>query len=168
MDAAPTPDTAAFDSLDAVLDREGPAAALETLIATLSARGEARALLDALLLKARHELGLPPIQLGPLAELLEPLRSQYEDRYIEALNELGATKLREGAYEESLVLFRSLEAVDAFSEAAAVGIMRAYMALNDPGAAARHFRRFRQVLKDELDEEPSERLLDLYKQAGTS
>jgi DNA-binding SARP family transcriptional activator len=43
--------------------------------------------------------------------------------------------------------------------------MRCHLALNDGPAAARHYRRFRQLLKDELDEEPSERLTELYRQA---
>jgi DNA-binding SARP family transcriptional activator len=99
------------------------------------------------------------------SDWVEPLRREEEDRYIEALNELGARKVRDGSHEEALTIFRSLEAVDAYSEAAAVGIMRAHLAMNDGPAAARHYRRFKQVLKDELDEEPSERLAELYRQA---
>ncbi len=100
------------------------------------------------------------------SEWVEPLRRELEDRYIEALNELGARKLRDGAFEEALTLFKLLEAVDPYSEAAASGIMRAHLALNDGAAAARHYRRFRQLLKDELDEEPSEGLAELYRQAS--
>jgi DNA-binding SARP family transcriptional activator len=44
--------------------------------------------------------------------------------------------------------------------------MRSYMSLNDAQSAVRHYRRFRQLLKDELEEEPTERLNDLYKQAS--
>jgi DNA-binding SARP family transcriptional activator len=55
--------------------------------------------------------------------------------------------------------------VDPYSEAAAHGIMRCQISLNDGPAAARHYRRFRQLLRDELDEEPSERLVGLYREA---
>jgi two-component SAPR family response regulator len=99
------------------------------------------------------------------SEWVEPTRRELEDRYIEALNELGAWKLRHGAFEEALVLFKALDAVDAYSDAAAYGIMRCHLALNDGPSAARYYRRFRQLLKDELDEEPSERLAELYRQA---
>lgn len=100
------------------------------------------------------------------SEWAQPLRRELEERYIEAVNELAASKLREGRFEEALVLFRSLAALDPYSEAAAVGIMRCHLGLNDPSAAARHFRRFREVLKDELDEDPPPRLLELYQKAS--
>ena len=44
--------------------------------------------------------------------------------------------------------------------------MRSHLALNDAPAATRHYRRFRQLLKDELDEEPSAQLADLYREAS--
>ena len=59
------------------------------------------------------------------SEWAEPMRRELEDRYIEALNELGARRLRDGHFEEALQLFKALEAVDTYSEAAAYGIMRA-------------------------------------------
>ncbi len=98
----------------------------------------------------------------------EPLRRSLEDRYIEALSELAAYRLRAGAFEEALVLFKSLETVDPYSEAAIYGVMRCHLGLNDGPAAARQYRRFRQLLKDELDEEPSERLAALYREAAPS
>jgi ATP/maltotriose-dependent transcriptional regulator MalT/DNA-binding SARP family transcriptional activator len=108
-----------------------------------------------------------PFMSATYSEWVEPIRRELEERYIEALNELGARKLKDGAYEEGLVLFKSLESVDPFSEAAAAGIMRCHLGQNDGPAAARHYRRFRQLLRDELDEEPSERLQTLYKEAST-
>jgi two-component SAPR family response regulator len=99
------------------------------------------------------------------SEWVEPIRRELDERYIEALNELGAWKLRQGAFEEALVLFKALDAVDPYSDAAAYGIMRSHLALNDGPSAARFFRRFRELLKDELDEEPSQRLIELYQQA---
>ena len=54
--------------------------------------------------------------------------------------------------------------MDTYSEAAVYGIMRCHLGLNDAPAAARQYRRFRQILKDELDEEPSERLTALYRE----
>ncbi len=99
------------------------------------------------------------------SEWVEPLRRELEDRYIEAVNELAARKLREGVFEEALTLFKVLDAVDPYSEAAAYGVMRCYLSLNDATGAARHYRRFRQLLKDELGEEPTERLNELYREA---
>jgi len=107
-----------------------------------------------------------PFLSATYAEWVEPVRRDLEDSYVEALSELGARKLQGGAFEEALALFRALEGVDAYSDAAAYGVMRAHLGLNDPGAAARHYRRYRQLLKDELDEEPSERLTALYREAA--
>jgi DNA-binding SARP family transcriptional activator len=106
-----------------------------------------------------------PFMSATYSEWVEPIRRELEDRYIEALNELGAWKQRHGAFEEALALFKALDGVDAYSDAAAYGIMRCHLALNDGPSAARYYRRFRQLLKDELDEEPSERLTELYRQA---
>lgn len=100
------------------------------------------------------------------SEWTEPIRRGLEDRYIEALNELASTRMRSGAFEEALVLFKSLEAIDTYSEAATYGVMRCQLSLNDGAAAMRHYRRFRQLLKDELDEEPTERLVELYREAA--
>jgi DNA-binding SARP family transcriptional activator len=129
-----------------------------------TAKDEA-ARIEKLELAVSHYKG--PYLSATYSEWVEPIRREMEDRYIEALNELAAWKLRTGSYEESLVLFKQLEAVDSYSEAAAVGIMRSYLGVNDGPSAARYFRRFRQLLKDELDEEPSERLLELYRQASS-
>lgn len=98
MDSAGTAaeTTAAFDALDESLRSQGPDAALECLVRTLTERGEYRALLDALLLKARHELGLPLIQVGTLADLSEPARTQFEDRYVAAIRHVGGSLLESG------------------------------------------------------------------------
>jgi ATP/maltotriose-dependent transcriptional regulator MalT/DNA-binding SARP family transcriptional activator len=109
-----------------------------------------------------------PFLAATYSEWVEPIRRELEDRYIEALNELAATKLRRGDLEEALGLFKMLEAVDPYSEAAAFGVMRSHLGLNDGPSAVRHFRRFKQLLKDDLDEEPSSRLLDLHRQASAT
>ncbi len=72
----------AFRSLELALYAVGPAAALDRLIEQLDASRQYRALLDALLLKARHDLGLPSIMPGSLASLPEPARTQYEEQYV--------------------------------------------------------------------------------------
>jgi DNA-binding SARP family transcriptional activator len=109
-----------------------------------------------------------PFLVATYSEWAEPIRRELEDRYIEALNELAANRLRHGAFDEALSLFRLLEGVDPYSEAAAYGLMRCHIGLNDGPAAARHFRRFKQLLKDDLDEEPSTRLVDLYREASAA
>lgn len=89
-------EAAAIDALDRDLAEAGPAAMLDRLIATLDDRGAYRPLLDALLLRARHQLGMPAILGGPLASIPEPERSKYEDRYVEAIRMVGGKILATG------------------------------------------------------------------------
>ncbi len=69
-----------FDILDEVNASSGPSAVIDALISCLESNFVGRPLLDALLLKARYDLGLPLIQVGPLSELPEPLRNGYQER----------------------------------------------------------------------------------------
>lgn len=86
-------DEQAFQELDRSLAEGGPGAAVDRLIARLDPGDDPRALLDALLLKARIDLDLPPVPPSSLASLPEPARSKYEDRYVEALRAVGRKRL---------------------------------------------------------------------------
>ncbi len=107
---------APFDAVDQAL-ADGPAAALERLVAWQDERNDARGLLDALLLKARHELGLPLVQVGPLGEIPEPQRSQYEDRYVEAIRRVGRKLLDAGDLVGAWPYYRVLGERDEISKA---------------------------------------------------
>jgi hypothetical protein len=115
--AATDQDAEAFLALDQALRTSGPEAAIDQLIRTLTARGESRALLDALLLKARHELGLPLIQAGPLGEIPEPTRSKYEERYVEAIREVGGRLLDSGDIPGAWPYFRAISEPDRVAKA---------------------------------------------------
>jgi hypothetical protein len=98
----------AFRRLDQSLESGGPAATIEALVAHLSSLGKFRALLDALLLKARHELGLPLIQDGDIASIEEPLRTEYETRYVEAIRIVGTRLLETGDIAAAWPYFRAI------------------------------------------------------------
>jgi hypothetical protein len=89
-------DTESFDALDLALRASGPSALLDALIHQLDQRRDYRALLDAKLLKARHELGLPLIAHGGFSDLPEEARTQYEERYVAAIREVGDKLLAAG------------------------------------------------------------------------
>jgi len=99
-----------FDLLDDALRTGGPKAALDSLTEQLDAAGEYRALLDALLLKARHELGLPLIVSGSLAELPEPARTQYEAKYVAAIRLVGSKFLETGDIPTAWAYYRAIGA----------------------------------------------------------
>jgi hypothetical protein len=100
--------TAEFEDLDQSLAASGPAGALEHLTRHLADRGEFRALLDAMLLKARLDLGLPTVLTGSLAELPEPARTRYEERYVEAIRDVGGRLLGAGEIGAAWAYFRAI------------------------------------------------------------
>jgi hypothetical protein len=104
---APAGDTP-FDSLGEAMRAGGPTAALDRLTEHLTAAGDFRALLDALLLKARHELGLPLIFSGSLQELGEPARGQYEEKYVAAIRLVGSKYLASGDIPTAWAYFRAI------------------------------------------------------------
>ena len=97
-----------FDAIDDALRSTGPSAAIDVLVSAMEANGDARGLLDALLLKARHDLGLPSVQPSSLSDLVEPKRSQYEDRYVEAIRHVGGKLLRQGNLVAAWPYFRAI------------------------------------------------------------
>lgn len=97
-----------FDALDDILRRSGPSAAIGHLVAEMEARGEPRPLLDALLLKARHDLGLPAVQAPALSDIAEPLRTRYEERYVEAIRHVGGKLLTQGDIVSAWPYFRAI------------------------------------------------------------
>jgi hypothetical protein len=120
--AAETGREAAFEALDDAFKASGAVGALDSLIATLTERGEFRPLLDALLLRARHELELPLVQPGSLVDLPEPTRTHYEERYVEAIRKVGALMLEKGEIAAAWPYFRAIsepasvvEAIEAYA-----------------------------------------------------
>jgi hypothetical protein len=107
MSPSTEPD-ALFETLDRTLELSSPAEAIEQIATQLAERGEFRALLDARLLQARLDLGLPPVQSGSLAEIPEPTRTRYEERYVEAIREVGGRLLQAGEIGAAWAYFRAI------------------------------------------------------------
>jgi hypothetical protein len=106
--SASTESEALFESLDRSLETASPAEALDELARLLADRGEYRALLDARLLQARLDLGLPLVLTGSIADLPEPARTRYEERYVEAIREVGGRLLGAGEIGASWAYFRAI------------------------------------------------------------
>lgn len=112
---------AAFDRLDRGLRSDDPGAALDGLADELAGRGQFRGMLDALLLRARLDLGLPLARPGALDDLPEPMRSRYEDRSVAAIRRVGTLILEAGEVAAAWSYFRAIgepgpvaEAIDRF------------------------------------------------------
>ena len=108
MSMSPVETDAMFEELDRALATSTPAEAIARLSDALADRGEFRALLDARLLQARLELGLPLVLTGSLADLPEPSRARYEDRYVEAIREVGRKLLEAGEIGAAWAYFRAI------------------------------------------------------------
>jgi hypothetical protein len=106
--AATGPASETFDDLDRALRDSGAAAAVDLLVRRLDERGDFRTLLDALLLKARLDLGLPLVQTGSLVDLPEDVRSKYEERYVEAIRLVGGKLLAAGDVAGAFPYFRAI------------------------------------------------------------
>ena len=106
-----------IDAFDRAMAAGGPSTALDQLMARARAERRPRPLLDALLLKARHDLGLPTIAGGPLADLPEPGRTRYEERYVEALREVGGILLADGEIAAAWPYYRAIGEPEAVARA---------------------------------------------------
>ena len=101
-------DTDACDQIDGALQGGTPGAAVDQLAARLTEQGDFRGLLDALLLRARLDLGLPLVRPGSLADLPEPSRTHYEDRYVAAIRQVGGLILQTGEVGAAWAYFRAI------------------------------------------------------------
>jgi hypothetical protein len=95
-----------FEALERAFRQDGPDAGIDLLIKQLIEAKNYRGMLDALLLKARRDLKLPLVSSGSMAEIVEPLRTQYEDRYIEAIRAVGSKYLEAGEIGNAWAYFR--------------------------------------------------------------
>ena len=108
MSSTSTEPDALFESLDRALETASPAEALDQLARSLAERGEFRALLDARLLQARLDLGMPLVLSGSLTDIPEPARTNYEERYVEAIREVGQHLLDVGEIGSAWAYFRAI------------------------------------------------------------
>ena len=98
----------AFDQLDQSIQSNSPGEVIDALTSRLADQGDFRGVLDAMLLRARLDLGLPLANPGALGELPEPTRTAYEDRYVAALRVVGTKILATGEISAAWPYFRAI------------------------------------------------------------
>src|SRR5262249_12101979 len=106
-----------FALVENVLRTSGPGAALDRLAGHLAETGDYRALLDALVLRARHDLGLPLISSGPLSALADSVRERFEEKYIDAIRLVGSKYLDSGDVPTAWAYFRAIGETGPVAEA---------------------------------------------------
>jgi hypothetical protein len=117
-------DAADLAALERTLTSEGADAAIDRLCAKLRADKDYSGLFYALLLRARHRLGVNPVPTAPSAEVPAQHHPAYEQAIREAAREVGALLLAEGNIPQAWTYFRIInepEPVRAALEAAAPG-----------------------------------------------
>jgi hypothetical protein len=106
-----------FQSFDRALETAGPGGALDELVRHLTEAGRYRELLDALLLKARRELGMTVVAPASIAEIPEPVRSQYEEKYVAAIRLVGSKYLDAGDIPTAWAYYRAISEPEPVAQA---------------------------------------------------
>lgn len=122
------PAEAAFDELQATLDKSGVESALARLAEQLRADGKLHELFDVRLMQGRRVLGLPVASNASLDELPEPAREKMEQAYLDACREVGGLLLDAGRLREAWMYLRP--AGDKQLVAARLGELAAAQAVN--------------------------------------
>jgi hypothetical protein len=110
-------DAAHFDQLQTTLEREGAAAAIESLCMLLRERHDYARLFYALLLRKRHELGVSPIPSEPAEHLAADVHDAYEEGIRRAAREVGFLYLDRGDIPRAWYYFRMLDEPKPVAEA---------------------------------------------------
>ena len=97
-----------FDRVERAVASGGAASALDLLAQKFIAERQYPLLFETRLMQKRLELGLPLIQLGPIEDLPEPERSNFEDAVREAARETGALFLALGDIPHAWPYFRAV------------------------------------------------------------
>jgi hypothetical protein len=98
--------TNAFDELPAQLGQQGVEAVFDRVAAELAGEKKFHELFDVLLMRSRHQLGLPAILTTSLDDLEEPLRARVEEAYLAACRDVGARLLDDGRLREAWMYLR--------------------------------------------------------------
>lgn len=116
-----------FDELQTIHSRQGAAATIDHLIASLREQKRHHALFDALLMKKRFEMGLPLARPTSLKDVPEARRDEFERYYVEKAREVGELLLADDSIPQAWNYFRAINepqkvtaAIEALPEGAAV------------------------------------------------
>src|SRR6266567_1258847 len=98
----------AFDLIDQALRSGGPAAGFDLLADKVLADKNYPLLFEVRLLKKRHELGLPLIQVDDSAAMAPDTRREYDKAFMDAAREVGGLFLADGNIQRASPYFRAI------------------------------------------------------------
>ena len=108
---------AAFEPIQSALAAEGPAAAAEALVDALLERREYDRLFDALLIRARIELGLPVVKPTTFDDVPESKQAAFEEAYVAAARKVGHLLLEAGDLPRAWAYFRTIRETEPIAKA---------------------------------------------------
>jgi hypothetical protein len=98
----------AFDLIDETLRSSGPDAGFDLLAKKVLEDKNYPLLFEVRLLKKRHELGLPLIQVDDSAAMPPETRREYDKAFIDAAREVGGLFLADGNIPRAWPYFRAI------------------------------------------------------------
>jgi hypothetical protein len=98
----------AFDLMDQTLESGGPEAGFDFLTKKVLEDRNYPLLFEVRLLKKRHELGLPLIQVDDTAPMPPETRKEYDKAFIDAAREVGGLFLADGNIQRAWPYFRAI------------------------------------------------------------
>jgi hypothetical protein len=106
-----------FDEISQLARTEGASAALDKLIESQRAAKQYHRLFDALLMRKKHELGLPITRPTVFDDVPRELRKEFEEFYIDSAREVGRMLLEDGNIPQAWLYFRTIQEPEAVREA---------------------------------------------------
>jgi hypothetical protein len=98
-----------FQTLEEALSSSGPEAAFDRLAEVLRSEKKYPQLFEALLMKKRHQLGLPLLGGDSIRDLPEALQAEVEEYYVETCRQVGSLYLEDGDLVSAWPYFRAID-----------------------------------------------------------
>jgi len=109
--------TELLSQIDDAIQQQNTAEVIDRLITELEAAGDYQHLFDALILKKRHELGLPLLQVNAVDELSDAILTEYEDAYRTSARKVGGLFLAANQIPQAWLYFRTIGEQEPVSQA---------------------------------------------------
>lgn len=91
-------------------------------------------------------------------------REELRNQYLEALSELAALEGKSKRYREAKQIYEKILGEDPYRDEVHLALMRSLVLSGAPSAALDHFKRYRALLRKELNAEPMPELQEYYEQ----
>jgi DNA-binding SARP family transcriptional activator len=102
------------------------------------------------------------------AEWVDPVRWQLEEQHLRLLASLAGAYFDRGDHKRSVDLCQRILALDEFNEAAWYRLLQSYLASGEIEAAKFAYRRYADLLRDNLQGEPSEQFRQLMRELAAT